>query len=1144
MRKGMTKHKFDMIGTLSYSSFFWVIATTLEYAKAILSNVKEEPNSIAENARMNRDRASSIIGADGFMFILMRIYKKEFFDILILNMIYLGSQLTNISFMIDLTNLLDPNSTDSNLDLKEAPLYMGLVLLTQFLKTFSLTHMMLYKERVGFRIRSGVTAIVYKKLLLSSLNSYSLNTPGKIASLIQVDMENISSFIRTIDLGIQGFGSLIAICIIYAFTLGWGQVIIYIALIGVSLLVGVLGSVKKHYFTGYMQRKDERLQLLKSIISSVKMVKIKTLELFYNYKVTIKRKLELSRLRGVFITSAFMLCMPMFATISTPTIVFFVIRRYFYDSVGRQGLLVFLMYFDVFLLGYNNISDFIINTADCLVSFNRINEFLNCEEKQESLKETLESDIAFSIQNGEFFWGNREDELQNPNNENDLSIIVTSESKDTGRFNLMIEDLKIKKGQFVVVLGKNGSGKSTFVYSLLKESCHNKEAQVHVAGRVSFLSQTPWVFTDTIRENIIFGDEFNQERFIRALKLSQFWEDVNEMEKGVDTYCEENGANLSGGQRARLALARCFYHNSELMILDDPLKALDAKVTRYVLEGSISTFFKEKTRIMTTNIPSHAKYADRVIILEKGYIAYDGDLAGALSHKIFEGVSLERERSEPIDMNFYQVGAEDNFDKKKDELEPEEHIEIGRVSAKVIYNALREYGSFWGLPLSFIFAGISFFLYIQYLMNNYRILDEYGQSSFKSDLLNNLEIGLLCIFTLFIGILLVLLLGLNLSKNLHFKMLFSILHAKVAEYLDIMPSGIIMNRFTNDLDFVDRLLPMQLFTLIFPLFGAGFAMYTYIYATDMNMYFIALLILFVIIVLFSQNYFLKANNNMIRLLNSSKSPIVQLATGIAAGIIEVRAMGKEKYIEHQYLSHINNNIKYSTIVVGLKAGYSFYISIINYVLLTIPGFTYIYFNISSGSQSAMKLDVISNFLKNINEIGSSFISLVVLYNGLESLFVNLERCKEFEDLDPETGYIDIENTKKIHQSATLATIRENYRQYKGTFIQQGEITMKNYTAIYPNRVNPILKNLNLTIHAGEKVAVVGRTGSGKSTLAKVLWRALVGSGGEILIDEHNIDNADLSLQRSEMSIVSQDISIIDGTLRDNLDPFWNYDVTI
>jgi len=1146
-----SRHYLDRVNVILYATFVWVFSSIFRYSRANLEDIKDSRNTVREDAKINRDRFEGVAERKGLLGFIIGRYWLKLAIFIFFKFIETTLSVINIYFTVELTNILDdknkrtPEEKKQDFD-KIVPL-MIMIVISATIRVSVLFHNSFYFARIGFQIRSGVSSVMFKKMLTTSLTSYAVNTPGKISAMIQVDVESIFDLVHENNLFWEGIFTLIYILVIFGFTLGTPQLIIYGMTIIIFLFIFVLGVLKSRFFMGYMIYKDQRLQLLKSVLVNVRMVKIKCLELYYSYRLALLRKLELNRLGYAFVAFSGLQAFPLLVNMIVPPLVFLFIDQIDYTSLNKKDLISFMLYFGMFFSACNAVSSCITRFADSYESCCRVHSFLICKDKSSAKKEPEDPNMSITIKNGEFFWitNDRQNEEFVNNREPDsfegLSQTITNPSK---YFKMLIPSLEIKKGEFVVVLGNNGSGKSTFIYSILQESQQTSDTEVKVRGSVSFLSQTPWVITDTIKENIVFGDEYNEAKLIKVLKLAQFWDDLKAMEKGIDTFCEENGANLSGGQRARLALARCFYHESEIMILDDPVKALDAKVSRNVLEGSLAKHFAHRTKILTSNIPNHAKYADRVIIIESGRIVYNGNYKGASKHTIFTGVKIEDNPSnrEALE-SYYEVEPYDTLEQKQDTVE-EEQIATGRVSIKVYCSALWEYLSWWGGIIILVLVFIAFGLYSGVQTMNFDWIDKrFNGEETTGFNLQILGYSFLSIVFLFSAVLVTLMLGLRLSSRMHFKMLFSVLHSKVAEFLDIRTSGFLLNRFTNDLDFSDRSLPIMMFSVLVSLLVNMFSVVTFISATG-SIFFIVDLIIFILIIVICQNFFLKANNNLNRLLNVSKTPIVQLASGISTGIAEVRAMHKEEYLEHKYLEFINMSVKYYPITNGLENGFGFFVNLLNYAMLTIPGFIYINNQVrdSTTTGKALDLAVISLFLQNVNNIGLNMTSLLSNYNQVETLFVNVERCKEFERIEPEEGYTDIEDTKKNFLAATKSTVDDYYSMKRDAQFPLGEITLKDVSATYPGREILALSKLSFKIAPGEKVAVVGRTGSGKTTLAKLLWRGLQIKQGGIFFDGHNLKDLDLMSQRSEMSIVSQEISLIDGTLKENLNPFFDESV--
>lgn len=1121
------RHRFDALGNIMYGSFAWVFSTIWHCSKGDIERDKNSLNSNSEDVSKNLKRVRNVDRSKGILKFIFSVYLKEFSIIILFNLTYVSLSILNIYYSLQLTSVMDPKNKKTDLNLNAVPSLMIMMVFTDLLSSLNLSHLNLYGMRVNLRIKGVLTAMIFNKMLNSSLRSYTANSTGNISAIIQVDMENIAGLTSAINYLFQGLFILMIIVVINGTVLGSAQSILYVLLIAILLISIGAGALKKKYFLDYMKAKDERVQFLKSLLSGIRMIKYKTLELYYCFVAKSLREREISRLAGVLIWTGVIVCVPLLTIMIIPQLVFLYIEKLQIKSVKKEDMLIFIMYFDIFYKGFSKLNDSLTLIPEIIGSFDRVNTFLQNEEiktPQLAGNEIDEPGVAFVIQDGLFTWSK-------------TSSISTSTTDDY--FKLKIPALKIEKGEFVVVLGANGAGKSSLLYALLNEMKSINSAEVKRTGSVSFVSQDPWVFPDSIKNNIIFGEAFDEERLIESLRLADFLEEVNHMESGIDSYCEENGSNLSGGQRSRLALARCFYRQSDSMIFDDPLKSLDQKVARLILEKSLYMQLKNRTRIMSTNTLSHAIFADRVIIIDKGEIVYNGDFEGIKSNPIFVGDAFSFKMDHHIEL--YQPEDSDIVPVSTMPKKPEEHRESGRVSLRVFYSVFKEYGSFIGFPIVAILTAITFYLYLKILKRNMQLVDDFGENlKMGQDIGIGITIAIVSLTVLFSAMLLIFYFGKNLSRRLHFGMLLAITHSRIDEFLEIVPSGVILNRLTNDLDFVDRQLPSSIVKLIFPLFGIMLSIVTFFMAIK-NSYFTGLLILFLVLVFTSQHYFLKAANNIIRLANTTKSPILQMVASISSGIVEIRAMGNKLGVEELCIASIDDNLKYYSVRLGMMSGYSFYINILNYLLLTIPGFVYIYYTINE-ELTSLNLVVISLFLKNINMIGASLLGFIAIFNGIEFYMVNMERCKEFEDLEPEPGYRFIKHNRD-YSKLTMKRLLNDYRIYRPALIEKGFIKIQNLTVTYPNQIRPVLKNLTFSIQAGEKVAIIGRTGSGKSTLAKVFWRAIQFKEGSVEIDGRDINKLDLCTLRRDINIVSQDISIIHGTLRENLDPLWIHNVS-
>lgn len=180
-------------------------------------------------------------------------------------------------------------------------------------------------------------------------------------------------------------------------------------------------------------------------------------------------------------------------------------------------------------------------------------------------------------------------------------------------------NLEIKPGTLCVVVGQVGSGKSSLLQLLLKELPLNA-GSVEVAGKVSYASQEPWLFVSSVRDNILFGEEYNKIKYRHIVKVCALEKDFEQLPQGDRTLVTERGVSLSGGQRARINLARAVYRDADIYLMDDPLSAVDTHVGKHLFEQCIKKYLKGKTRILTTHQLQFLKAADLVVIMNNGQI--------------------------------------------------------------------------------------------------------------------------------------------------------------------------------------------------------------------------------------------------------------------------------------------------------------------------------------------------------------------------------------------------------------------------------------------------------------------------------------------------------------------------------------------
>ena len=204
-----------------------------------------------------------------------------------------------------------------------------------------------------------------------------------------------------------------------------------------------------------------------------------------------------------------------------------------------------------------------------------------------------------------------------------VSILASKEKISADQF--ILQDIEFSTGPqtLTVITGPVGSGKSTLLSAIAGE-VPVSEGTISWSSSLVYVPQTPWVFSGTIRENILFGQPYNQDKYSTILEACSLTEDVRRFPNADLAVVGERGAVLSGGQRARVSLARAVYMDADLYLLDDPLSAVDIKVSQHIFEKCIKGLLSNKTRVLTSHQEQHMKQADNIIVLNKGRALTNG----------------------------------------------------------------------------------------------------------------------------------------------------------------------------------------------------------------------------------------------------------------------------------------------------------------------------------------------------------------------------------------------------------------------------------------------------------------------------------------------------------------------------------------
>ena len=375
------------------------------------------------------------------------------------------------------------------------------------------------------------------------------------------------------------------------------------------------------------------------------------------------------------------------------------------------------------------------------------------------------------------------------------------------------------------------------------------------------------------------------------------------------------------------------------------------------------------------------------------------------------------------------------------------------------------------------------------------------------------------------------------GRKVHSNMVFKLLHSKPTEFLQRTPNGVILNRFSNDVNNMDNNFVINFNGIIITFMNFLVLLITIVIGLDVYITLIPL-ILFLVLGFFLRNWYMSAQREVTRLMFISKSPVIGTAVSSIAGSSVIRIHQKEEYFQKKIDHLIDENSKNFLMNYGCNSWYFTLQSIFNSFILNIPLYA-ILLNIQYGSKISSKKA--SSDVQFISGFGTAYFYTLALTTILEQSMISIERLNKYENLESEDGYLNIKAEEKLFRELNNSKLKKarNYLQKKNAnrrvqLVNQGRITLNHVSARYPTAQKNCLSDLNIEIPVGQTVGIVGRSGAGKSSFIKLLWRALDPSLGSVEVDSKDISSFDVKEYRREINVILQKPNIFQGTLMSNI----------
>ena len=713
---------------------------------------------------------------------------------------------------------------------------------------------------------------------------------------------------------------------------------------------------------------------------------------------------------------------------------------------------------------------------------------------------------------------------------NSSSLFNNSEKAMNDESYLKNINLTVEKGEFICIIGEVGSGKSSLVQAILNNmiSLNSSNTKIIVNGTISYVGQEAWIQNNTVKNNILFYQPYDPEKYENILKLCELNQDLNSLTGGDLTEIGEKGVNISGGQKARISLARAMYCDNDIYILDDPISALDAHVGKNIMHNCIIDYLKDKTRILVTHALQYTSFADRIYYMKNGEIKWEGqykelikqkfysEFAEKINSKINEEKDKDKNINSQKENNSKNTNINTNISLNKgiiQRITKDEAKEIGKINKKVFLSYFSYIG---GIKFAFVL------LFTLLTWQGLRIISDlwlgywsehqgeksnafffiiYGLTAMGGSLFNYLRTRVITSGSI------------NCSTKLHNQMITSLIYAPINLFHDTIPKGQIFNRLSKDLPTVDTYTMYWFMTLT--AFGSSFlgAVFVCSLYEKECLFFLPI---FVVLCWFLYRFYINCSRELNRIEGILNSPILNLVNETIPGTATIRAYNlQNKYIEI-FQNKVDEHYKLLYYINGTGQWYLLCLNLLSMVFLA---YMVIMTLMHKNKFTPKIIGIILTYSLVLQEDMIEFLSS---FSNFENTMTKMERSLSYTNIISERA-----------QSLTSDLSLANWPS-------KGEILFENFCVKYRNDTEMVLKNINFHLKPGEHLGVVGRTGSGKSTISLCLFRILEAFSGKIYIDGVDISKVGLNKLRKNITIIPQDSTLMNGTLRYNIDPANDY----
>lgn len=924
---------------------------------------------------------------------------------------------------------------------------------------------------------------------------------GKILNLMRNDVYEVAQrFWEFQDLITKPLSAIFSIALVVRL-LGWPSMIAVLAMIVAQGINVLLARIMVHFEKKRRLATDKKLQLISQFVEAIRHLRWYGWESAWLTQIMSARQKELN-LRIV--TSLWRLSIGFVNTLAldlTPVIAFFA-----YTAIAKQPLKVDIAFpawqlFSMMTGALRDLPNLVITLINAYVAVGRIEDFMAEPDKQSMHTQPLLGD-DMALEQASFAWpDNATPTLRN------ISLSFSE--------------------PFSVVFGEVASGKSALLQALLGELDLLSGRLIGPHQAIGYCAQNPWLQSMSIRENILFSAPYEERRYNDVLYACALLPDLEEFPSGDLSLIGENGIGLSGGQRARVALARAIYSRTEILLLDDPLSALDQQTAEAIVERCFSgPLLEERTVVLATH------RIDLMLRIPTQWIEMKNGRAFRLNPETFASEILRRATS----TRAQQPELEAQKDDKVVAAEPAKFVEDeyraqGGVKASIYWEYIKAGKLRWWTILVLFLVwyrvvaiGQSWWLktwgeaYSQksslaFLVHTRDIIA--GSASFLDDLPSpdtNIRpwlIGFAILagsqsITFIFFQTMILVVTYTAGKNMFISIMNTVAGATFRFY-DVTPIGRLMNRMTSDIGVIDGNISGQLHTVTW--LGISW-IGSLIVVGSITPTFLVFAVLLTIAFLLIFMRFIPTSQSLRRLEMVSLTPLMSNFGALLNGLTTVRAFCAQKQFQRTVIGVVDTFQKMDHFYWSLQAWLMYRYDALSATTTFLITILALATDLSAGLTAFVLIAA--------GKLVQSTHYLCKQYGQLQMEFVSVERVVELNHLEQEPK-------GDIEPPAWWPSF-------------SSDIVFENVIIRYAEHLEPALRNLSFTIKGGSKTAILGRTGSGKSTLALAMLATIAPEAGRIIVDNIDLAKVDKHLLRTRITFLAQDPVLFPGTIRQNLDP--------